>query len=203
MKVKKTISIPVIIGVVSGALLVLASTTHFLIPVGGDTSIGIGEIFTTLSAAIGGPIAVFITLLVTYGGVIMLNMDLYADLPPISIAIADAAAHLFALLVVAIGYRHLVYPQARKTSSFLVGWLLTIGVYYYLVFLPLEVVLLNLVDSGNSPTYSFIARSLFPEFLGTAVITTLIWLALPAHYRRPQWIEIKQMPNQSGRNQGE
>ena len=63
MKVKKTIWIPVIIGIVSGALIVLASTAHFLIPVGGDTSIGIGEIFTTLSAALGGPIAVIITLL--------------------------------------------------------------------------------------------------------------------------------------------
>jgi hypothetical protein len=203
MKVKKTISIPVMIGIVSGSLIALASTAHFLIPVGGDTSIGIGEVFTLLSTALGGPIAVIITLLVTYGGVILLNIDLYTDLPPISIALADATAHLCALLVVAIGYRKLLYPQARKTSIFLISWWLTVGVYYYLVLLPLSVILLNLANPGHGVTYPMIARSLFPEYLGTTAITTMIWLALPAHYRRPQWITLKQMPDQSGRIQGE
>lgn len=202
MKVKRTICVPVIIGIVSGALIVLASTAHFLIPIGGDSYIGIGEIFTTLSAALGGPIAVMITLLVTYGGVIILNIDLYTDLPPILIALADATAHLCALLVVAFGYGQLLYPRARKTSIFLAGWWLTVGVYYYLAFLPLEVVLLNLVDPGHGVTYPAIARNLFPEFLGTAVITTLIWFAAPAHYRRPQWLESKLMPDRSGKVQG-
>lgn len=203
MKVKKTIWIPVIIGIVSGALIVLASTARFLIPIGGDSYIGIGEIFTTLSAALGGPIAVMITLLVTYGGVIILNLDLYTDLPSILIALADATAHLCALLVVAFGYGKLLYPRARKTSIFLVGWWLTVGVYYYVAFLPLEVVLLNLVDPGHGVTYSFIARSLFPEFLGTIVITTLLWIALPARLRRPQWVELEHAPERSGKIQNE
>lgn len=198
MKAKKTIWVPVMIGIVSGTLILLASEAHFLIPIGGNSYIGIGEIFTTLSAALGGPIAVIITLVVTYGGIIMLNLDLYTDLPPILIALADATAHLCALLVVAIGYGKLLYPRARKTSIFLVGWWLTVGVYYYLAFLPLEVALLNLVDPGHGVTYPAIARSLFPEFLGTTVITTLIWFAAPAHYRRPQWIEPKPMPDRSG-----
>ena len=203
MKVKKTIWIPVMIGIVSGALILLASEVHFLIPTGGDSYIGIGEIFTTLSAALGGPMAVMITLLVTYGGGIMLYLDLYTDLPPILIALADATAHLCALLVVAIGYGKLLHPRARKTSMFLVGWWLTIGVYYYLAFLPLEVVLLNLVDPGHGVTYPSIARSVFLEFLGTVVITTLLWIALPARYRRPQWLEPKPMPDRSGKVQGE
>lgn len=203
MKVKKAIGIPVVIGIVSGAPIFLASTTHFLIPIGGDAYIGIGEIFTTLSAALGGPMAVMITLLVTYGGVIMLNLDLYTDPSPILLAFADATAHLCALLVVAMGYGQLLYPRARQTGIFLVGWWLAVGVYYFLAFLPLEVVLLNLVDPGQGVTYPAIARSLFPEFLGTAVITTLIWFAAPAHYRHPQWIEPEPMPDRSGTIQGE
>lgn len=201
MKANKKIWFPVVIGIVSGALIFLASTAEFLIPVGGGTSIGIGEIFTTLSAALGGPIAVIIMLLVTYGGVIMLNIDLFTDVSPIYIALADATAHLCALLVAAIGYGKILYPRSRNTGIFLVGWWLMVGVYYYLAFLPLEVALLNLADPGHGVTYPMIARSLLPEFLGTVTITTLIWIALPARYRRPQWIEPKQTPDQSGKIQ--
>lgn len=195
MKANKNIWFPVVIGIASGALIFLASTAHFLIPVGGDSYIGIGEIFTTLTATLGGPIAVIIMLLATYGGVIILNIELYADLPPILIALADATAHLCALLVVAIGYGKILYPRSRNTGIFLVGWWLLVGVYYYLAFLPLEVALLNLADPGHGVTYPMIARSLLPEFLGTVTITTLIWIALPARYRRPQWTEPKQAPD--------
>lgn len=195
MKENKKIWPPVVIGIVSGALIFLASTAHFLIPVGGDSYIGIGEIFTTLTAALGGPIAVIIMLLATYGGVIILNIDLYADLPPILIALADATAHLCALLVVAMGYGKILYPSSKNTGIFLVGWWLMVGVYYYLAFLPLEVALLNLTDPGHGVTYPMIARNLLPEFLGTVTITTLIWIALPARYRRPQWMEPKQTPD--------
>ena len=192
MKANKKIWFPVVVGIVSGALIFLASTAHFLIPAGGDSYIGIGEIFTTLTAALGGPIAVIVMLLVAYGGVFILNIDLYADLPSILIALADATAHLCALLVVAVGYGKILYPRTRNTVIFLVGWWLMVGVYYYLAFLPLEVALLNLADPGHGITYPMLARSLLPEFLGTATVTTLIWIALPARYRRPQWIEPKQ-----------
>ena len=79
MQVNKKTWFPVVIGTVSGVLIFLSSTAHFLIPIGGDTSIGIGEIFTTFSAALGGLIAVIIMLLVTYGGVILLNIDLFIE----------------------------------------------------------------------------------------------------------------------------
>jgi len=148
MKVNKKIWFPVVIGIVSGVLIFLASIAHFLIPVGGDTSIGIGEIFTTLSAALGGPIAVIIMLLVTYGGVILLNIDLFTDAFSIYIVGADAA-----LLVTAIGYRTILYPRSKNTGIFLVGWWLIVGVYYYLAFLPLEVTLLNLADPSLGVTY--------------------------------------------------
>jgi len=197
MKVKKTIWIPVVIGIVSGILILSAALADFFIPLGDETSIGIGEIFTTLSAALGGPVAAILTLLVPYSGVILLNLDQYTETRSLVIALADASAHLGAMLVVAICYYKLVYPRARKTGIFLLGWLLTIGVYYYLAFLPLEVVLLNLADSDFGATYSFYARNFIPEFLGTALITSLIWLAAPTRYRRPQWVESKDAPDQN------
>jgi len=194
MKVKKTIWIPVAIGFAFGILAFIASTANFSIPLGNDTFIGIGEIFTTLSAALGGPIAVISMLLVTYGSVVAVNINLYTAPQTFYIALADFTAHLCAMLVVTICYYKLLYPKVRKTSAFLLGWLLIVGVYYYLALLPLSVILLNLANPSFGFTYASFARDFLPEFLGTATITTLVWFAAPVRYRRPQWIEPKQAP---------
>jgi hypothetical protein len=102
---------------------------------------------------------------------------------------------LCAMLVVAICYYKLLYPKARKTSAFLVGWWLLVGAYYYLALLPLSVILLNLANPSFGFTYTSFARDFLPEFLGTATITTLVWFAAPVRYRRLQWIEPKQAPD--------
>lgn len=203
MTVKKTIWIPVVVGIVSAALILLAGEARFLIPLGNGTSIGIGEMFTTLAAALGGPIASVVTLLVVYGAQFMLHFDLFADRLSIHVALVDAVCHLSAMLVIAICYFRLLYPRARKTGTFLLGWFLMVGVYYYLALLPLEAIFLNLVDPGFGATYPAFARDFLPEFLGTALITSLIWFASPASYRRPQWVEPKNAPAQNGENLGQ
>jgi len=194
---KKTIWIPVVIGIVSAALIILVSEAQFVIPLGNNYSVGIGEIFNTLSAALGGPIALIITLLVTGIGHYILNIDLYTDIQFTYLVLADAFVHMCAMLVVAISYHRVLYPRARKTSIFIVGWWLTVGVYYYVTLLPFQVALLKYADPGFGATYPSFARIFFPEFLGTATITTLIWFASPARYRRPQWVKPKKAPDQS------
>jgi len=197
MKIKKTVWIPIAIGMASAALIIAAAEANFFIPLGNGSSIGIGELFTTLSAALGGPITSFVTIFVVYSVVGMLHPEYYPDTISISINVADAVAHLFAMLVIAIGYYKLLYPRAEKMGSFLVGWILMVGVYYYLALLPLSVILLNLADPGHGATYLIFARNFIPEALGTAVITTLAWLAAPIRYRRPRWIETGNTPEQS------
>ena len=128
---KKTIWIPVLIGIVSAVLIVLASEAQFVISLGNNGYIGIGEIFTTLSAAVGGPISVITLLLVVYGGHILLFPHLYAEIQSVYQSIADATSHLFPLLVVAICYYKLLYPRSRKTIIFLVSWWVMVGVYYF------------------------------------------------------------------------
>jgi len=81
------------------------------------------------------------------------------------------------------------------------GWWLTAWIYYYLILLPLQVTLLNFADPGFGATYTSFARIFLPEFLGTGVITTLLWFALPVRYRRPQWMEPKNAPDQSNKVQ--
>ena len=118
--------------------------------------------------------------------------EIFTDITTVYIVLEDAVAHLCAMLVVAVGYYKFLFPRMRKTGIFLVGWFLLIGVYYYLALLPLSVIFLNLIDPGQNATYSVYARNFIPEFLGTAVIATLVWFAAPVRYRYPQWIEPKQ-----------
>ena len=189
---KKTIWIPIAIGMVSAILILAASEANFSIPLGNGSSIGIGELFTTLSAALGGPLASIVTIFAAYGILGVLHPEFFPDMTSVYILLEDGVAHLCAMLMVAIGYYKFLFPRMRKTGTFLVGWFLLVGAFYYLALLPLSVMFLNLIDPGRDATYSVFARNFFPEFLGTATITTLIWFALPARYRRPQWIEPKQ-----------
>ena len=192
MKVKKTIWIPIAIGVASAALILAASEANFFIPLGNGSEMGIGELFTTLSAAVGGPLASIVTIFMVYSIHGILHPELFSDMATLYIILEDAVAHLCAMLVVAIGYYKFLSPQMRKTGNFLVSWFLLVGIYYYLALLPLSVIFLNLIDPGRNATYSVYARNFIPEFLGTATITTLLWFAAPVRYRHPQWIEPKQ-----------
>jgi len=197
MNMKKTIWLPIIIGTLFAALILMVSEVEFVIPLGNNYSIGIGEIFNMFSAALGGPIAVIVTLLVASIGHFLLNPDLYTNAQFIFIVIADAVIHVGAMLAVTLIYSRVLFPRARKIGVFVMGWWLTVGVYYYVILLPLQVALLNFADPGFGATYPSFARIFLPEFLGTGVITTLLWFALPARFRRPQWMEPKNVPDQS------
>lgn len=192
MKVKKTIWIPIAIGMASAALILAASEASFFIPLGNGSEMGIGELFTTLSAALGGPLASIVTIFAVYSIHSIVHPELFSDMTTVYIILEDAVAHFCAMLVVAIGYYKFLSPRMRKTGAFLFGWFLLVGIYYYLALLPLSVVFLNLIDPGRNATYSVYARNFIPEFLGTATITTLLWFAAPVRYRHPQWIEPKQ-----------
>jgi len=189
MQMKRTIWVPAMIGVVSAVFILLVSEAEFVIPLGNNYSIGIGEIFNVLSAALGGPIALITTLLLTSSGHYILHSNLYTNTPFAFIVLADAFVHMCAMLVVAILYHRFLYPRVNKKGVFIVGWWLTIGVYYYIALLPLQVALLNYADPGFGATYPSFARIFLPEFLGTATITTLIWFAAPVRYHRPKWVE--------------
>ena len=196
MKVKKIIWIPVVIAMVSSAFILAAAEANFFIPLGNGAELGIGELFTTLSAALGGPIASVGTIFVVYSVHSILHPDIFPDLTSFFIMLEDGVAHLSAMLMVALVYNKFLYPRAKQTDVFLGSWFLLVGAYYYLALLPLSVVFLNLIDPARGATYATFARGFLPEYLGTAIITTLIWLAAPIRYRRPLWIGLENMPDQ-------
>ena len=86
------------------------------------------------------------------------------------------------------------FLHERAKKSFLVllaGWVLVVVIYYFVVLTPIQVLLVNTFIPGFG-TYMDFVSVIWPEFLATTFVTTLIWFALPIRYRIPLWYEIPQ-----------
>jgi hypothetical protein len=114
--------------------------------------------------------------------------------------IGNYVTHIVALLFVAFGYKF-IYKR-MKMPRLLAGWFLLM-VIYYLVGVILQVTLFNLAVPGLGASYAVYFSNVRLEFILVTGITSLILLALPEHYRRPQWVETKQVPDRSDEIQDE
>ena len=144
------------------------------------------EFFVTLGGALTGPA----------GGVLcglMANNWFNED----SIAlISDSSAHILGGLWMGLAYKNLVYARL-KMPSLLLGWGGLVFVYYYLVVIPVFIVvtyaffpalveqLFGALSFGQ--VYTAFAQAATPEFIITVVITAIILAILPPKYRRPLW----------------
>jgi len=183
---KKTIRGPIVLGSILGALSFFSSAVHWIVPIGHYGAIGPHEIFAILSAALGGPLGLFVeSILHTIGAHIYL-MNFSPEMASLAllISIGEFVARTFALLVVAFCYKFL-YQRTKKALPFLGGWILIVGIYYSLL-LPLQA-LDWAIFLPNVLPLSTLIQGAPPEFLTVALVTTLIWIALPVRSRRPQW----------------
>ncbi len=190
MKVKKTIWIPIVGGLIFGALSFLTTVANLTIQLSEELILGPWEIFNTLSAALFGPIGLLITELgLDVSGYIYLVKGTYPAPQDANFMIGNYFAHLVPLLLVAFGYKY-VYQRMRM-PRLLAGWFV-IMVVYYLVGIILTVPLHNLAVPGLGATYaSFLGSGVRLEFVLVTLITSLILLAIPKRYRRPHWVEPK------------
>ena len=198
---KKTIWIPIVGGLILGALSFLITAANITIRISEDLILGPWEILNTISAALFGPIGLLITELgLDISGYLYFIKDVYPAPQDIYFMVGNYIAHVVAMLVVAFGYR-LIY-QRMKMPHLLVGWVLIMGIYY-LVGVFLQVSLFNIAVPGLGASYAVYFSNVRLEFILVTVITSLILLALPQRYRRPQWYEPKQAPDRSGEIQDE
>ena len=191
---KKTIWIPLVLGITLGLLDFLSLAVHWVIRIASFGAIGPQEILVVISAALGGPLGLFIAnFLQELGMHIFLLKGDFPGQPQLEvlISIADFIAHTIALLAVAYCYRFL-HHRAKKAYIFFAGWILIIVIYYILL-LPLQSLLHNLLVPDLLPLLTLV-RGSPPEFLMVAIISTLILIALPARYRRPLWLEAPPVP---------
>jgi hypothetical protein len=201
MQVKKTIWIPIAGGLALGALSFLTTVANFTIQISEDLILGPWEIFNVLSAALFGPIGLLITELgLDISGYLYFIRGEFPAPQDSYFMMGNYLAHIVALLLVAFGYRYIY--QRMRMPRLLVGWVLAMGIYY-LVGVTLTVPLHNIAVPGLGATHADYFSSVRLEFILVTVITSLVLLALPERYRRPQWYESKQSPDRNGEVQGE
>ena len=195
MPAKKTIWIPVVGGLILGALSFLTTVANLTIQISDDLILGPWEIFNAISAALFGPIGLLITELgLDISGYLYLIKGTFPAPQDIYFMVGNYIAHCVALLFIAFGYRFIY--QRMKMPPFLAGLFLIMGIYY-LTGVILSVIFHNTAVPGLGATFMGYFSSVRLEFILVTVVTSLILLALPERYRRPQWYEPKQQPDQN------
>lgn len=186
---KKTISRPIIGGAIFAALSYLSTAANLTIQLSGDLILGPWELFNVLSAALFGPIGLLVTELgLDISGYFYLIKGVYPAPQDLYFMIGNYAAHIAALAVVAAGYR--VFHEQMKMPRLLAGWILLMGIYY-LMGVTLSVLFHNIAVPALGATLAGYVGTVRLEFVFVAGITSLILLALPERYRRPQWVETE------------
>jgi hypothetical protein len=191
--VKKTIWIPIVGGLAFGALSYLITVADITVRISEDLILGPWEIPNIVSAALFGPIGLLITELgLDISGYLYLIRGVYPAPQDAYFMVGNYIAHSVAMLAVAFGYR---FVYRRISMPFLLaGWVLLM-VIYYLVGVTLQVSLFNIAVPGLGASYSVYFSNVGLEFILVSGITSLILLALPERYRKPQWVEPKQAPD--------
>ena len=189
---KKTIWIPIVGGLIFGALSFLISAANITIQVSRDLILGPWEIFNTISAALFGPIGLLITQLgMDAGGYLYLLKGVTPETQNVYFIICDYVAHTASMLAIAFGYR-LIYPR-MKMPFLLAGWALILG-FYYILLAILQVFLYNTFIPEVEATYMFYFSNIPVELALIIIITSLILLGLPVRYLKSQWFELKKAP---------
>lgn len=196
---KKTIWLPPVVGVVFGLLAGVAAVTELsFIVEGTDSSNAIGFFITLLllAAAVGGPLAgaigpaVFVAVSSWYGPA---DMQAILSEPAVFWTNTLVLGVLFAL--VGLAYRWLF--ERVKMPGRLLPWA-GIVVAIYILNSPIIITLQSFLIGGVDllPAILFSYRTYWPQALFDIVVTSLIFVALPARYRRPQWYEPRVTPQQ-------
>lgn len=201
MRVKRTIWIPVVGGFIFGALSFLITAANITVQISDELILGPWEIINSLSAALFGPLGLLITELgLDISAYLYLIKGTFPAPQDFYFMVGNFLAHIAAMLVTAFGYRF-IYNRL-KIPRLLVGWVLVLGINYF-IGASLQVILFNLAVPGLGATFAVWFSNIRLEFILVSVITSLILLALPERYRRPQWYEAKQVSDQSGEMPGD
>jgi len=189
---KKTVWRPVALGVVMGLLAGIATVTRLsFLSSGADIDNAIGFYMTLLliAAALGGPLAgvlassLFITLSALYG-----PPEMKAVLGEPGIFWSNML--VIGILMVLVGFAYRLIFERIKMPARLLLWM-GIVISVYLLSSPANVILQSyfLGDMANLTHVLFSYKSYIPQAFFDILITSMVFLALPARYRRPLWTQ--------------
>jgi hypothetical protein len=184
--------LPVLMGVVTAIIGFLITYADLTIYVGTSrlTGMPLGydgrEIFMTISAALGGPIAVVVSILQ------FPFIGAYMSLPATGVAII-MTDRLTANLTVVFLYRF-IHERIRKLPWFLILWAIAIWAYY-VTMLNIDLILGCLLTHTDIITtyqsigfWAVVNPFANPEPPLTYLFTVLILLAIPHRFRKPLWV---------------
>ena len=158
------------------ALLIVIAGLHLPIP-GSTVVTDPRELFTTLGAALSGPV----------GGVIV---GILAGIKePEGLYLASLLAHIAGGIWMGFAYKRFVYEKMAM-PKLLLGWAGLVLAYYYVFVLTGFTI--GLVMFYNDPTslgqlYLTLAKGATPEALLTTVVTSMALFALPKKIIKPLW----------------
>jgi hypothetical protein len=143
------------------------------------------EIFTTIGAGLTGPL----------GGIVIGILAGIGE--PGGIMLASLLAHVSGGLWMGFSYKTLVHKPLKMPAS-LIGWVFLVLAYYYVFVVPGFVIgqalfypegFIDAYGAGTSLilAYTILGWGALPEALLTALVTSLVFVALPIRYRRPLW----------------
>lgn len=175
-----------------GGVALVVVLAELIIPIPGTNVVtDPREIFSTLGAALTGPIGGLIV------GVLAGIGEAFIGAPAERIPLASLLAHVAGGLWMGWGYKKLVFNRLQMPTLIL-GWAGLVLVFYYILAVPGFVIgqWLFYPDQyaafyGEAASlievYLTLARGVAPEALITMMITSLVIVALPRRYRRPLW----------------
>ena len=198
---KKTIWMPLVIGAVLGLLAGIATATglSFLTPGITDSAIGFYVTLFLLAAAQGGPLAGVIA-----STLWVIISALYGppDMKAIIIIPAVFWSNLLALgmFTAVVGFAYRWIFERVKMPARLLPWA-GIVVAFYLIGLPSAIIsqyfLLGDPTSEILPAISGTYMTYIPQAIFDILFTSLVFIALPARFRKPLWYESKKAPDQN------
>jgi uncharacterized membrane protein len=165
------------------AMIILAAGINIPLP-GTQVVTDPREILVTIGSALTGPV----------GGLLIGFMAGIFE-PVAEIRWVSVLIHAAGGLWMALAYKNLVYD--KRGLKLLLKWVLSVLVYYYVVLIPLSVIILALspalyvqtmgADVSGIEAYTLIAKGSLTEAVVTVFFTSLVMFALSHTYRRPLW----------------
>lgn len=198
---KKTIWQPLVLGVVFGLLAGIATVTglSFITPGITDNAIGFYVTLFLLSAALGGPLAGAIA------PAVMVIISALFGPPEMKEIITIPAVFWSNLLALGttmalVGFAYRLIFERLKMPARLLAWAGIIIAYYFISIsasiIP-QYYLLGDPPSEILPAVLGAYKTYIPQAIFDICFTSLVFIALPARYRRPLWYESKKAPEQN------
>jgi uncharacterized membrane protein len=176
----------IVVALAFGTATLLVMAAGLLIPVYGELiHIDPREIFVTLGSALTGPL----------GGMII-GLMAHSWFAGRDFQVVSLLIHVLGGLWAGVAYKKWVFERLKMPWQ-LLGWLGVVFAYYFVilffgfvsgVYILFPELFAELFGT-RSPwqAYAGLAQAAAPEFVITAVTTTVIFIILPPKYRRPLW----------------